>query len=178
MANNNKWRPVTQGPAAEQSQVAQAAQGVDDTPNQGINPSPNGDPPAPALTDSQSATNPPATGQESASTTDLAALVANLSPEQLARVRQLANAHGIASNIGPRKLPNGNVVIEVEIPAEAVEPLSVWAEAAGEPLAAFISKVAGDAIVNYTFGDWGAVATMATVPAPVTAATPEPVTAK
>ena len=159
MANNNKWRPVTQGPAAEQSQAAQVVQGVNDTPSQGINPSPNGDPPAPALTDGQPTANPSATGQESAPTTDLAALVANLSPEQLARVRELAASKGIAQSISPRKGPNGGIMLEIEVPAEVIEPFQTWSQEAGEPFAEFVNKIAGMSLINYCFQDWGAIAT-------------------
>jgi hypothetical protein len=98
------------------------------------------------------------------SLTDLGAFVANLTPEQLFRVRELARSRGLSA--GPRKGPNGGLMVEVEIPAEAVEPLQTWADESGSSFAEFVGKVAGDAIVNYCFGDWGATTV---TPAPAVA---------
>ena len=86
---------------------------------------------------------------------DLADFVANLTQEQLAKVRALASAKGIST--GPRKGKSGGVVIEIELPAEVVEPLATWAEEAGDTFEAFVNKIAADAITNYCFGDWSAV---------------------
>ena len=86
---------------------------------------------------------------------DLADFVANLTQEQLAKVRALASAKGIST--GPRKGRNGGVVIEIELPAEVVEPLATWAEEAGDTFEVFVNKIAADAITNYCFGDWSAV---------------------
>jgi hypothetical protein len=96
---------------------------------------------------------------------DLGAFVANLTPEQLFRVRELARSRGLSA--GPRKGPNGGLMVEVEIPAEAVEPLQVWADESGTSFAEFVGKVAGDAIVNYCFGDWGATVVQPVTPAAV-----------
>jgi hypothetical protein len=85
---------------------------------------------------------------------DLASFVSNLTQEQLSRVRALAAAKGIST--GPRKGPNGGLLIEVEIPEQVIEPFSVWAEAAGEELSDFVRKVAADSLLSYCFQDWGA----------------------
>jgi hypothetical protein len=87
---------------------------------------------------------------------DLSAYVASLSPEQIAKLRTLAASAGISA--GPRKGPNGGILIEVEVPAEVVEPFTEWASAAGESLPDFIRKVTADSLVSYCFQDWSAPA--------------------
>jgi hypothetical protein len=106
---------------------------------------------------------PPAPAGSTASVTvpvpvpiDLSAYVASLSPEQIAKLRTLAASAGISA--GPRKGPNGGILIEVEVPAEVVEPFTEWASAAGESLPDFIRKVTADSLVSYCFQDWSAPA--------------------
>jgi hypothetical protein len=99
---------------------------------------------------------------------DLAAFVSNLTQEQRDKLRALASAQGIST--GPRKSPSGGILVEITIPPEAVEPLAEWARESGESFEVFVSKVAGDAIVNYCFGDWSAVRE-APAAAPVAATT-------
>jgi len=95
-----------------------------------------------------------ATGVPTPSLTDLGAFVANLSPEQLFRVRELARSRGLSA--GPRRGPTGGLLVEIEIPQEVCEPMQTWAESAGDTFEEFVRKVASDAITNYCFGDWGA----------------------
>jgi len=110
---------------------------------------------------------PPSTGQQAAASgasiaktdptvsADLSAFISGLSPDQLAKVRKLAASQGIST--GPRKGPGGGLLVEIEIPLEACEPMQTWAESAGEPFDSFVRKIAADAITNYCFGDWSAV---------------------
>jgi hypothetical protein len=115
-------------------------------------------------------TSPPGTGQQpaasaapaanadpvvSAAPADLSEFISRLSPDQLAKVRALAASRGIST--GPRRGPGGGLLIEIEIPPEACEPMQTWAESAGEPFEVFVRKIAADAITNYCFGDWSAV---------------------
>lgn len=96
-----------------------------------------------------------------ATPTDLSAFVSGLTQEQLSRVRDLARARGLSA--GPQRGPNGGLMVTIEIPSEACEPLQTWADSAGTTFEKFVCQVAGDAITNYCFGDWGA-----TVVQPVT----------
>jgi hypothetical protein len=96
--------------------------------------------------------------------TNLSDFVSKLSPEQLAKIRTLAASAGLST--GPQKGPNGGLLVLIEVPQEAIDPLQTWAQESGSSFAEFVSKVAGDAIVNYCFGDWSAVRE-APAPAPV-----------
>lgn len=104
--------------------------------------------------------------------TDISAFLSGLSPDQLAKIRSLAAAKGLST--GPQRGPHGGLMVTIEIPAEACEPLQTWAEEAGTSFTEFVGQVAGDAITNYCFGDWGATRVEPVAPvaaAPVTAAT-------
>ena len=96
----------------------------------------------------------PAIAPSIAANTDISAFLSGLNPEQLSRIRALAAAKGLST--GPQKGPGGGLLVTVEIPPEAVEPLRTWAEEAGTTFAEFVGQVACDAITNYCFGDWGA----------------------
>jgi hypothetical protein len=87
---------------------------------------------------------------------DLTSFVANLSPEQLAKVRSLAASAGLST--GPRKTASGGLIIEVEVPEQVIEPFTEWAQSAGEPLVDFIRKIAANSLIAYCFQDWGAQA--------------------
>jgi hypothetical protein len=87
---------------------------------------------------------------------NLTDFVAKLSPDQLAKLRQMAQSAGISA--APRRGPNGGLMVEIEVPAEVCEPFSVWAEAAGEPFADFIRKIAADSMISYCYQDWGEAA--------------------
>jgi hypothetical protein len=108
--------------------------------------------------------NSPSTPPPTPDSANLTDFVARLSPEQLSRVRALAASAGLST--GPQRGPNGGLLVTVEIPVEACEPLAEWARESGASFQEFVSKVAGDAIVNYCFGDWSAVRE---APAPVVA---------
>jgi hypothetical protein len=65
-------------------------------------------------------------------------------------------------------------LVTIEIPPEACEALTEWSNEAGMPFDEWVGKIAGDAVISYVFGDWGAVAEKAPVPVIV----PEPIAAK
>ena len=136
-----------------------------DTPLEG-NPPSNPQGMAPESQESANlSANPPSTPPPTPDSANLTDFVAKLSPEQLAKVRSLAASAGLST--GPQRGPNGGLLVTVEVPVEACEPLAEWARESGASFQEFVSKVAGDAIVNYCFGDWSAVRE---APAPVVAA--------
>jgi len=113
----------------------------------------------------------PANSSSLSSATDISAFLNGLDAGQLAKIRALASAKGLTTS--PSKGPGGGLLVTIEIPAEACEPLQVWAEEARTSFVEFVNQVAGDAITNYCFGDWGAtrVEPIAPVVASPTAAT-------
>ena len=99
-------------------------------------------------------TTPKPTPPRNLSPDEITAALANLTPEKLALIRTKAAASGLslASAQSCRKLTDGRIEITVTLPAEIVEPLEVWAEAAAEPLHPFIEKIIVDATTSYVFG--------------------------
>ena len=85
---------------------------------------------------------------------EITSVLAALTPEKLALIRNSAVAAGLplASAQSCRKLPDGRMEITVTLPAEVTEPLQVWADAAAEPLHAFVEKIIVDATTSYVFG--------------------------
>jgi hypothetical protein len=162
MSKRNQWRPKV--PETANPAIPAVPTDPNSTPHLEANPASNpslgaaeGANPGILVPNPQGQANP---GPDSANLSDF---VSKLSPEQLAKVRSLAASAGIST--GPRKSPSGGILVEITIPPEAVEPLAEWARESGESFEVFVSKVAGDAIVNYCFGDWSAVRE-APVPAP------------
>jgi hypothetical protein len=157
MGKRNQWRPkVAESAESAENAITGDPTASNPTPPLGANPVSNAQPEA------RNGANPPMPepnpqGQANPTppTPDLTSFVANLSPGQLEKIRALAASAGIAT--GPQKGPNGGLLVTVEIPPEAVDPLRTWAEESGTSFQEFVSKVAGDAIVNYCFGDWSAV---------------------
>jgi len=97
-------------------------------------------------------------------------LLANASPEQLARIRALAVAKGLAPDAAlSRKMPDGSMTISVALEAPVVEQLELWAEADGCSLVEEAQKRITESLENYLYGDWSMPEN--TVPAPVTTGT-------
>lgn len=59
--------------------------------------------------------------------------LANLTPDKLSAIRQVAGQAGIKEDSKFQRLPNGDLKMTVTIPQDLVEPLMTVTEAAGEP---------------------------------------------
>jgi len=158
MSKRNQWRPkvAESTESAEPAENAITGNPTASNPNPPLGANPANSAPTEADLGAQQAVsggNPPATPPPTPDSANLTDFVSKLSPEQLARVRALAASAGIST--GPRRGPNGGLIIEVEVPEEVVEPFTVWAESAGEPLSDFIRKITADSLIAYCFQDWG-----------------------
>lgn len=141
-------------------------------------PSPPSAPPPPAapsasLSSSPApATNPiagvskPAAGS-TAPDEDLGTFVSKLTPKQLAKVRKLAAAEGIAP--GARKGPHGGRIIEFEIDVDCISQLETWAESAGKSFEEQTKELLSFLLTGYLNGAWGAPAEANAPTAAVTA---------
>jgi hypothetical protein len=89
---------------------------------------------------------------------DLLKMLDGLTPEQLARVREVAVASGIAPQAASPHggegvtLPDGRVRVTVTFDGDLGAQLKLWAEAQNEPLATFLVN----ALTSYVQMDWQA----------------------
>jgi hypothetical protein len=185
------WRPVQppQQPSEQQPEQPSIQQGTESQPHsaqtttQGVGV----DPPAPNLGDlgstvtaglgslggyagqgllGESATEPmpvPAPAIPAATLN-----IDDLTPDQLARIRQLAVARGIAVGEGTGKLPDGSLRVVVTLEPMTVEQLELWAESDNLTLEEEAQRRISESLQNYLYGDWSS--TPEPEPAPVVAA--------
>ena len=92
----------------------------------------------------------------SAPAVDLEAIMQSITPEQLSRLKGLAAAKGVEVATGPRMKPDGGMVVEVELDAQMVEQLKLWAEADGTTLESQAKIRITEALAAYLYGDWSA----------------------
>lgn len=144
-------------------------------PNPGyVNPLDKGAPAAPVTTASAPASAPsPAPSLSAMSTLAVDRVVADISrltPEQCRTLAAAVTTNGSLSKLGlvgagtipePTLLPDGSLRTVITIPPEVVEPLKSWAEASDNTLQQQIDIIAGQAVMDYVFGDWGARAVQA-----------------
>jgi hypothetical protein len=101
----------------------------------------------------------------------LSKLLASLTPEQLATIRQKAVAAGLpAQGSKIQRLAGGALRLSITLPAEVAEPLLTWADAADEAtdekLHPFLEKIIVDSATAFVFQDWGGAERAAETPKP------------
>jgi hypothetical protein len=119
---------------------------------------------------------PPAPVAATPKSPDLDAILASLSPDQLAKIRLKAIGEGVvpAASLGGRKSPDGSLTVTVTLDPMVTEQLELWAEADGCSLVEEAQKRIAESLSNYLYGDWNPVPEPE--PAPVAAATTSVVT--
>lgn len=90
---------------------------------------------------------------------DLDAMLSAASPEQLQKIRMLAAIKGLTATdvAASRKLPDGSMMVAVQLDGPTVEQLELWAEADGCSLVEEAQKRISEALTNYLYGDWNPV---------------------
>jgi hypothetical protein len=102
--------------------------------------------------------------------------ISALSPAQLAKLRlKLQSTDAVRDHI-PKPLPDGRIQFTIALGPEVVEPLKIWAEAAGCSLEEEIQQIAEVALSGYVYQDWGGatVTQQTTTVAAPAASTPPP----
>lgn len=90
---------------------------------------------------------------------DLESMIANLSPDQLAKLRVIAASKGVKlpsqSIIGTgTKNVDGSLDVIVHLEPEVVEQLENWSEPGGDTLVEAAQKYITQSLVAFLYGDW------------------------
>jgi hypothetical protein len=100
----------------------------------------------------------------------LEGFIASASPEQLAKIREIAFSTGLAphaASASGHRNADGSMTVSVHLEAPIVEQLELWAEADQCTVAEEAEKRILEALQNYLYGDWSTTLEPAPVPVPV-----------
>jgi hypothetical protein len=129
------------------------------TADQGYQGSIEGPPVAEATSQTTPAATPSPAAAAPIAILNLDELLANASPDQLAKIRALAAAKGLsapATGVGTKRA-DGSMDVLVHLDAAVTEQLELWAEADACTLDEEAQKRIQEALQNYLYGDWSAV---------------------
>lgn len=100
---------------------------------------------------------------------DLESMLAAMSPDQIARLRVIAAAKGVAvpsgqsSGSGTRHA-DGSMDVTVHLEPEVVEQLMNWSEPGGMTVTEAAQKYISEALTAFLYGDWNPTPETATIP--------------
>lgn len=139
----------------------------------------NSDPPAPILADigdgglPGNASLAAAFAIDKPVVPDFDDILSHMTADQLAKVRALAGAKGLAVPAAGdgAKSADGSLLITIHLDAPVTEQLEIWAEADGCTLVEEAQRRINEALENYLYGDWSTTPEPSPVAAPVAVAT-------
>lgn len=99
------------------------------------------------------ATSPTANAHSIPDSANLSDFVSKLSPEQLSRVRALANAQGITA--GPKRNVSGDMLIEIRVDKDLIPALEAWSEQSGLSFQAQVQEIIDYLLPGYLIGGMG-----------------------